>query len=130
MSVKRLLHISRFLTVNILLSWTLLPFVVPPFRGYSLSQLFEVVLWQSIGTVGWPFALLGVVLSVPFGAKLTNANSLFLTFMYPVIQLLIIRSAISRTPRRWELFLLHVFVTFSFAVVWYYVRTGYDFMSG
>ena len=130
MQRQRLLHLSLLLAVNILLSWTVLPFLLPPFHGYSPSQLFEVLLWQSMGSVGWPFALLGVVLSLAFGAKLTSAASLGLTFMYPVIQFLFIHSAISRTPRRWELILLHMFVTFSFASVWYFVRTGYDFMSG
>ena len=117
------------LIANCLLSWTLLPFVIPPFRGYSPSEFFEVLFWQSIGAVGWPFVLLGVVLSVPFGAKLTSADSLF-TLMYPAIQFLLVRSAISRTPRHWELILMHMFVTLSFAVVWYYVLNGYDFMSG
>ena len=117
------------LIANFLLSWTLLPFVIPPFRGYSPSEFFEVLFWQSIGAVGWPFVFLGVVLSVPFGAKLTSADSLF-TLMYPAIQFLLVRSAISRTPRHWELILMHMFVTLSFAVVWYYVLNGYDFMSG
>jgi hypothetical protein len=130
MQRQRLLHISLFLAVNILLSWTLLPFVIPPFGGYSLSELLEVLLWQGIGAVGWPFALLGVVLSIPFGAKLTSAYSLLLILLYPAIQFLLIRSTRSRTPRRVELILMHLFVTFSFAVVWYYVLNGYDFMSG
>jgi hypothetical protein len=117
------------LIANFLLSWTLLPFLIPPFRGYSSSEFFEVLFWQSIGAVGWPFVLLGVVLSVPFGAKLTSPDSLF-TLMYPAIQFLLVRSAISRTQRHWELILTHVLVTLSFAVVWYYVLNGYDFMSG
>jgi hypothetical protein len=121
--------IASTLIANFLLSWTLLPFLIPPFRGYSPSEFFEVLFWQSIGAVGWPFVLLGVVLSVSFGAKLTNADSLF-TLMYPAIQFLLVRSAISRTQRYWELILMHVLVTLSFAVVWYYVLNGYDFMSG
>jgi hypothetical protein len=130
MQRQRLLPISLFLAVNILLSWTLLPFVIPPFGGYSLSELLEVLLWQGIGAVGWPFALLGVVLSIPFGAKLTSAYSLLLILMYPAIQFLLIRSTISRTPRPVELIVMHLFVTLSFAVVWYHVLNGYDFMSG
>jgi hypothetical protein len=117
------------LIVNSLLSWTLLPFVIPPFRGYSPSAFFEVLFWQSIAAVGWPFVLLGVVLTVPLGAKLTSASSLF-ALMYPAIQFLLVRSAISRTPRHWELILMHMLVTLSFGVVWYYVLNGYDFMSG
>jgi len=130
MQHQRLFYISLSLAVTILLSWTLLPFVIPPFGGYSLSELLEVLLWQGIGAVGWPLALFGVVISIPFGAKLTSAYSLLLILMYPAIQLLLIRSMISRTLRRVDLILMHFFVTFSFAVVWYYVLNGYDFMSG
>jgi len=121
--------IAATLTANIMLSWTLLPFVIPPFRAYSLSEFFEVLLWQCIGAVGWPFALLGLVLSLPFGARLNSANSLFM-LMYPAIQFRLVRSAISKTPRRWELILMHVFISLSFAAVWYYVLNGYNFMSG
>lgn len=117
------------LIANVLLSWTLLPFVIPPFQGYSPSEFFEVLFWQSIGAVGWPFVLIGVVLVVPFGARLTNADFLF-TLMYPTIQFLLVRSALSRTRRHWELVLMHCVVTLSFAVVWYDVLNGYDFMSG
>jgi hypothetical protein len=130
MQRKRFLNISLYLAVNILLSWILLPFVIPTFGGYSLSKLLEVLLWQGIGMVGWPFALLGVVLSISFGTKLTSAYSILFILMYPAIQFLLIRSTLSRTPRRVELILMHLFVTFSFAVVWYYVLHGYDFMSG
>ena len=117
------------LIANFLLSWALLPFVIPPFRSYSSSEFFEVLFWQGIGAVGWPFVLLGVALSVPFGAKPASTDSLF-TLMYPAIQFLLVRSLISRTQRHWELILMHVFVTLSFAVIWYYVLNGYDFMSG
>ncbi len=117
------------LIANFMLSWTLLPFVIPPFRGYTPSELFEVLFWQGIGAVGWPFVLFGVALSLPFGAKLNSADSLF-TLMYPAIQFLLLRSAFSRTQRHWELILMHAFVTLSFAVVWYYVLNGYDFMTG
>ena len=129
MKRQNILHISLSLVINIILSWTLLPFVIPPFEGYSLSRFLEVLLWQTISTVGWPFAVLGIVLSLPFGGKLSSASVLFI-LMYPIIQILLIRSMISKIPRRIELILLHLFVTFSFAVVWYYVLNGYDFMSG
>jgi len=129
MKHQHLLRISLPLLVNILLSWTLLPFVIPPFESYSLPNFLEVLLWQSIGTVGWPFALLGIVLSFPFGTKLTSASTLF-TLIYPIIQVLLVHSILSRMPRRVILFLLHLFVSLSFAVVWYYVLNGYDFMLG
>jgi len=129
MKRQHILHISLSLVINILLSWTLLPFVIPPFEGYSLSRFLEVLLWQTISTVGWPFAFLGIVLSLPFGGILSSASVLFI-LMYPIIQILLIRSMISKKPRRIELILLHLFVTISFAVVWYYVLNGYDFMVG
>lgn len=116
------------LIANVLLSWTLLPFAMPPFRGYSPSEFFDVLFWQSIAAVGWPFVLLGVVLAIPFGAKLTNADALFM-LVYPIIQFLLVRSALSKAPRHWELILMHLFVTLSFAIVWYFVLNGYDFMS-
>ena len=129
MKRQHILNISLSLVINIILSWTLLPFVILPFEGYSLSRFLEVLLWQTISTVGWPFAVLGIVLSLPFGGKLSSASVLFI-LMYPIIQILLIRSMISKKPRRIELIILHFFVTFSFAVVWYYVLNGYDFMVG
>ncbi len=122
-------HLCLSLAANILFSCTLLPFAIPPFEGYSLSKLLEVLLWQSIATVGWLFALFGLVLSLPVGAELTNLSFLFI-FIYPVIQFLLVRSVISKTFRRLEFILLHIFIIFSFVVMWYYVLNGYDFMVG
>lgn len=130
MQRQPLFHLSLSLAANIILSCTLLPFAIPPFAGYSLSKLLEVLLWQSIATVGWPFALLGLVLSLPFGAKLTNIVSLLFILIYPVIQFLVIRSVISKTLHRLDVIFLHIFIIFSFVVVWYYVLNGYDFMLG
>ena len=126
MKHQHLLRISLPLVVNILLSWTLLPFVILPFASYSLPKFLEVLLWQSICTVGWPLALLGIVLSFPFGAKPSSASTLFI-LIYPIIQVLLVHSMLSRMPRRVELILLHLLVPLSFAVVWYYVLNGYDF---
>ena len=47
------------IAVNGLLSWTLLPLVLPPFRLYSGRELLEVLLWQGMGLVGWPVGLVG-----------------------------------------------------------------------
>jgi hypothetical protein len=44
--------IGAALAANLLLSWLILPLVIPPFRLYSLCQLIEVTLWQAMGTVG------------------------------------------------------------------------------
>jgi hypothetical protein len=130
MQRQLLFLLSLSLAVNILLSCTLLPFVIPPFEGYSLSDLLGVLLWQSIGTIGWPFALLGLVLGIPFGVKFPGLNPILLTLIYPVIQILLIRALISKTPSRTELILLHICITFTFVVMWYSVFNGYDFMSG
>jgi hypothetical protein len=44
--------IGAAMAANLLLSWLILPLVIPPFRLYSLCQLIEVTLWQAMGTVG------------------------------------------------------------------------------
>jgi len=80
--------------------------------------------------VGWPFALLGLTLSLPFGAGLGGMASLLFMLIYPAIQFLLIRSVVSKTLRRLDFILLHVFIILSFAVMWHYVLNGYDFMSG
>ena len=116
--------------MNILISWTILPFAVPPFKGYSLVELLEVLLWQAIGTVGWPFGTLGALLSLPFGRGPANFAPLLLMLMYPAMLFLLVRVVAAKVLRRWELPLLHLLLTFSFAAIWYHVLNGYDFMLG
>lgn len=106
-----------------------MPFVIQPFESYPFQKLFEVLLWQSICTIGWPFALLGMLLSFPFGAKPASASTLFI-LIYPIIQGLFFHIIVARMQRRVELIILHSFILLSFAVVWYYVLNGYDFMLG
>lgn len=130
MKQQHLLRIFIPLMANIFLSWTLLPFVMPPFGGYSLSVLFEVLLWQCIGMVGWPIALLGMAVSLPFGAEFSSVFPLLFVFVYPAILFFLIRSVISKTIRRVDVILLHLCVFFSFVIVWYSVLHGYDFMLG
>ncbi|MFZ5880515.1 MAG: hypothetical protein ACOY0R_14195 [Chloroflexota bacterium] len=130
MQRQRLIRPGLSLAVNILLSWTLLPFLLPPFQGYSLSQLFEVLLWQGMGMIGWPFALLGGLLSLAAGGSLSTAASLLFMLVYPLILGLVILIAISKKPRRIAFVLLHVCVALSFAVMWASVLNGYDFMTG
>lgn len=127
---QKLCRISIPLMVNILLSWTLLPIVIPPFSGYSFSALLEVLLWQSIAMVGWPIALLGMIVSFPFGKELTQGFPMLFVFLYPAILFYLIRSVISKTQHRLDLILLHFFVFFSFVIVWYCVLNGDDFMVG
>jgi len=130
MERKRLLIIVGPLAINIILSWMILPFAIPPFGGYSLRELFEVLLWQGIGTVGWPFAILGTFLSLPFVTDPPRWGDLLPTLMYPAMLVLLIRNLTAKALRLWELVLLHVFVTFSFAAIWYRILNGYDFMLG
>lgn len=130
MKRQRLFYIGVALSINILLSLFLLPLVMPQSNGYPFSRLLEVLLWQVICTICWPLAVLGIVLSVAFGASTFNATSVLFIFIYPAIQALLIHSAISKTYRRFESILLHLLVTLSFVVVWFYVLNGYDFMSG
>jgi hypothetical protein len=125
-------HLPRIilpLLMNALLSWSLIPYVIPAFEGYSVTQLFEVLLWQSMYMVGWPIAILGVILSYPFYTESVEASAFFI-LMYPVIQILLVVSIFSKAPRRGVLILLHVLIPLSFAVLWYYVHHGYDFMPG
>ncbi len=130
MQRQRLFRIGLPLAVNVLLSWTFLPFVIPPFGGYSLSKLFEVLLWQGMGLVGWPFALFGSFLSLVSGSSISDYASLIFLLLYPIIEFLLIRIVLSKIPRRIELILLHVCIVLSFIAVWYPVRNGYDFMVG
>ena len=102
MQRQPLLRLGLSLAVNTLLCCTLLPFIIPSFESYSLSKLLEVLLWQSIGMVGWPLALVGLILSIPFGAKLSSIVPLLLMLIYPVIQFLLIRCMITKTLRRMD----------------------------
>jgi len=130
MERRRLLIIVGSLTLNILISWMILPFAMPPFQGYTLAQLGEVVLWQVIGTIGWPLALVGALLSIPFGGEAADLGPVFLVLMYPAMLFLLIRVVASKVRRRWELPLLHLLLTLSFTAIWYNVLNGYDFMVG
>ena len=130
MDRKRLLVVGTSLTVNAFLSWTLLPLVIPPFRMYGVSELVETLLWQGIGAVGWPFAILGAILSLPFGGQLSDLGSLLLILVYPGILFLVIRVLTARILRPWHLMLLHFLLILSFAAVWWHVLNGYEFMIG
>lgn len=118
------------LAVNFLLSWTLLPFVLPSFRVYSLRKLFEVFLWQGMGAVGWPLGLVGGLANLLLRRELSGLTGLLSLSIYPMMFLLLILALYPERPRQWALVLLHFFLTGSFAVVWYKVLNGYDLMKG
>jgi len=107
-----------------------LPFVLPPFRVYSLRELFEVLLWQGMGLVGWPLGLLGGLANLVLHRRLPDLVSLLSLSIYPMMFLLLILALNPKRPRQWALVLLHLFLTGSFAVVWYKVLNGFDFMRG
>ena len=116
--------------VNSFLSWMVLPLFFPPFRMYSLAELLEVLVWQGIGTVGWPLALLFGMVNALYQRSMADLGTLLAVLIYPSILYLFIRIWRAKQPRRWEFVLLHLLITGSFAVVWYKVLTGYEFMAG
>ena len=130
MDRRRLLIIGIPLAINILISWTILPFAFPPFGGYSVLELVEVLLWQGIGIVGWPLAVIGTLLSLPIGQDTSQLGDLLLILMYPAMLVLLVRVLAVKILRGWELALLHMLVAISFAAIWFQVLTGYDFMVG
>jgi hypothetical protein len=127
---KARIIIGVSLVVNPLLSWTILPIVIPPFRIYSLRDLIEVLLWQGMGTLGWPLSLLGGFASLILQGKVTDLGTLVLLLTYPTMLFLLVLVLSSKRPRLWALILLHMLITFSFAAVWHGVINGYDFMGG
>ncbi|HSB89554.1 MAG TPA: hypothetical protein VLD63_05965 [Anaerolineales bacterium] len=130
MERSRLLVVGGSLALNGLASWTLLPLAIPPYHGYSLSQLLDVLLWQGIGAVGWPLAVIGAALSLPFAQGAVELGSFLLLLLYPAMLFLLIRVFAAKALRRWELPLLHLLLTLSFAAIWYRVLNGYGFMAG
>ena len=123
-------HIVATLIVNLLVSWTILPLAVPPFGFYSGLELMEVLLWQGIGAVGWPLALLGGCARLILQGNGAELLALLIVLSYPVMLLLLIFVLFSNRSKRWMLILLHMLLVFSFAAIWYQVRNGYDFMIG
>lgn len=116
------------LTVNFLLSWTVLPLAIPPFRVYSFRELMEVLLWQGMGAVGWPFAILGGFASLILQGKMSGLVNLLLLLIYPTMLLLLIFVLFSKRSKQWVLIILHMLITFAFAAIWHQVLNGYDFM--
>jgi hypothetical protein len=129
-TVSKAKTIGVSIVINLLLSWTILPLVIPPFGLYSLRDLIEVLLWQGIGMVGWPIALLGGFFSLLLQPKSTDLGSVLLLLNYPTMLFLLLFILISKRLKWWALILLHTLLTFSYAVIWHQVLNGYDFMRG
>ena len=124
---KTKLILASFI-VNFLLSWTILPLAVPPFRMYSFRELMEVLLWQGIAAVGWPLAILGGFASLILQGNVSDLVALLILLIYPTMLVLLIFVLFSKHSRRWMLILLQILLAFSFAAIWYQVLNGYDFM--
>ena len=127
---KARIAVAVSLVVNLLLSWTILPFLIPPFGAYSPGDLIEVLLWQGMGIVGWPLALFGGVLSLVMQPQSTDLGSLLLLLVYPAIGLLLVLVLIPKRPNGWAVIALHTLLALSFAAVWHGVLGGSDFMVG
>lgn len=122
--------ITAGLIVNFLLSWTILPLAIPPFRIYAFRELMEVLLWQGMGAFGWPLAILGGFASLLLQGKVSDLVALLLVLTYPTMLLLLVFVLFSKRSKQWVLIVLHMLITFSFVVIWYQVINGYDFMIG
>jgi hypothetical protein len=122
--------IVAILIVNSLLSWTILPLAIPPFRIYSVRELLEVLLWQGFGVVGWPLGILGGFANLILQGKVSDLVTLLFVLIYPTMLVLLIFVLFSKHSKQWMLIFLHILITFSFAAIWYHVLNGYDFMIG
>jgi hypothetical protein len=118
------------LIVNFLLSWTTLPLAIPPFRIYAFRELMEVLLWQGMGAVGWPLGILGGFASLILQGKVSDLVALILVLTYPTMLWLLVFILFSKSSKLWALIMLHMLITISFAVIWYQVINGYNFMIG
>ena len=127
---KARIAVAVSLVVNLLLSWTILPFLIPPFGAYPPGDLIEVLLWQGMGIVGWPLALFGGVLSLVMQPQSTDLGALLLLLVYPAIGLLLVLVLIPKRPNGWAVIALHTLLALSFAAVWHGVLGGSDFMVG
>ena len=118
------------LAVNVVLSWAALPFVLPGSRTATLRDFGEVVLWQTIGLIGWPLAILGGVLRLFFQSSAAGLWPQLLVLMYPAMLVLFVYVLRAKTLAFRALIALHLVITASFAAVWYQVLNDYDFMVG
>jgi hypothetical protein len=127
---KARIAVAASLVVNLLLSWTILPFLIHPFRAYPPGDLIEVLLWQGMGIVGWPLALFGGILSLVMQPQSTDLGALLLLLVYPALWLLLVLVLIPKRPNGWAVIALHMLLALSFAAVWHGVLGGSDFMGG
>jgi hypothetical protein len=118
------------LGITILFSWIVLPFIIPPFRAYTFLELTEVLFWQIIGLVSWPLVLPVSFFNLLLQGSFRDLVNIFILLIYPGMILLLVRVLFFKHYHRWELYLLHALLIFSFGLIWYRVLNGYVFMSG
>lgn len=123
------------LGLNFTLSWTVLPLLLPPGGPYPLAELLEALLWQALGLLFWPLALLGGCLSgaaalASGAAPGVDPAALLPLLLYPAFWMLLLAVLRARPPRGWQVVLLHLLLALSFAAVWIQVRQGVEWMAG
>jgi hypothetical protein len=116
--------------VNVLLSWGVLPLLLTSTRAATRGDFAEVAMWQTVGMVAWPLAILGGVLSLVFQQATTKLWPLLFVLVYPTMLFLFVYLLRSKRQAYWAVIALHLLITASFAAVWYRVLNGYDFMVG
>lgn len=130
MQPKRIIIITIPLAINILISWTILPFAMNPAVVYSIGDLFEVILWQGIGLVGWPLAIVSGLLSLLISQDISQVGAMVMIMIYPAMLALLVRALFVKVVRLWDLAIPHLLIALSFVVIWAMVLNGYDFMLG
>jgi len=130
MQPKRIIIITIPLAINILISWTILPFAMNAAVVYSIGDLFEVILWQGIGLVGWPLAIVSGLLSLLISQDISQVGAMVMIMIYPAILALLVRALFVKVVRLWDLAIPHLLIALSFVVIWAMVLNGYDFMLG
>jgi hypothetical protein len=118
------------LLANFLISWMILPLLIPPIRIYSFGELIEVLFWQSIGLLGWPLAIPGAVYNLLYQFERTDFFTFLYLLSYPSMWFLLIWVWRSQRLQMLALVGLHLLLIISFGAVWFQVLNGYDFMVG
>ena len=109
---------------NVVVSWGILPLLLPSPRAATLRDFGEVALWQIIGMVGWPLAILGGVLSFLTQPAVKDLWPILLLLIYPAMLALLVYVFLLKHRARWAVIALHLLIAASFAAVWYHHIEG------
>jgi hypothetical protein len=113
-----------------LISWVLLPVILFGLSNTEPIQYLEVLFWQFVALLGWPFAVMGFIIILISGQGNPQLQTLALISMYPIMIALLLHVFIAKRVRRWEPVLLHLLIVLSFAAVWVQVHKGVEIMLG